>query len=227
VAATSFEVCSVSLIPAGARPTRSLPLARAGTYCLATIVLIAGLTVGRNLGRFLIVTETPVPADATLITYSANSFARPAVRLQVLGEAAARFASGLGPHILLSELDLGDGAFQTRIELARERLLKAGVPDEAIEKLPSVSNEREEAAALQRAVAGRGWRRIVAYAPEVRARRTAGALRRAGDAVGVDVRLVALRDPDVPLQCWWCSWHAASAVLGEYPKLVYYALRPD
>jgi hypothetical protein len=227
VAATSVEDRSVPLIRAGTRPKRSLRHARAGTYGLATIVLLVVLTVGRNLGRFLAVTDAPVPADATLVTYSANSFARPAVRLQVLEETAARFTAGLGPHILLSELDLGDGGFQTRIALARERLLKAGVPGEAIEILPSVSNEREEAAALQRALAGRGWRRIVAYAPEVRARRTAGALRRAGDAVGVDVRLVALRDPDVPVDCWWCSWHAASAVLGEYPKLFYYALRPE
>jgi hypothetical protein len=145
----------------------------------------------------------------------------------VLAEAAARYKSGDGPHVLLSELSTRDGTFQTRIALARDRLTKAGVPPDAIEVLPEISNERDEASALREYLAGRGWLRIIAYAPEVRARRTRAVLHEAGRAAGVDVRLIALPDPDVPLACWWCSWHAAEAVLGEYPKLAYYAVRPS
>lgn len=183
--------------------------------------------LGSQIGHFLAVTDQLAPADATLLTYSVNSFARPSVRLQVLANTSARFKSGDGPHILLSELSTRDGTFETRIALARERLIKAGVPSDAIEVLPHVSNERDEAAALRQVLTGRGWQRVVAYAPQVRARRTRAVLRQAGASAGVDVRLIALRDPDVPLDCWWCSWHAARAVLGEYPKLLYYTVRPN
>jgi hypothetical protein len=192
-------------------------------------VAIAGaaalvLLVASRAGTLLVVSDVPVPADATFLTYSVNSFARPDARQTVLDEALRRYRNGEGPHVLMGRFISEDDSFETRTTYAKRVLLKGGVPEGDIEVLPPVRNEHEEAQALRAALAGRGWRRVVAYAPEFRARRTAIALK-AQAPPGTEIRVVAVPDPDLPLGQWWRTGEGIQTVLNEYPRLALYWLR--
>jgi hypothetical protein len=185
------------------------------------VLLVVGL---RSAGAFLVVSDRPAPADATVLTYGVNSFARPIARRVALGEAITRYNSGHGPRVLLSDFQDDDTDFRTRIALARQFLVRGGVPDDAIEILPPVTSEYEEGLALRRAVAGREWQRIVVYAADFRSRRTAGTLRNALAGTGIEIRVVAISDPQLRLDRWWATRDGILTVLNEYPRLIYYLL---
>ena len=68
---------------------------------------------------------------------------------------------------------------------------------------------------------------MVAYGPDFRARRSAGVLKRAVGAVtpAVDLRVVAVRDPEVRLERWWETRPGLNVIWNEYPRLAYYFVR--
>ena len=197
----------------------------AGMVVLALVVIVACGSVLPRLGTFLSVMDSPGPADAVLVTYGVNSFARPVARTHALHAAAARYTRGEVSAILLGELTNSEIGFSTRIELSQAVLVKAGVPERDIVVLSAAEGEHGEAEALRAAVAQRGWTRIVAYAPDFRARRTRGALRQATRIAGADVRVISVSDPSVDLARWWQSGDTAALVLNEYPRWLYYLAR--
>ena len=188
------------------------------------LVVTLGLAA-TQLGTFLVVSDIPAAADAVLVTYSANSFAHPEVRRLALGEAALRIREGVADRVVLSQLQISDGGYATRVDYAMEYLLDRGVPAGAIELLGPVSSEYEGARAFRELLEGRSWRRVVAYAPALRSRRSMGVLKHALREMGVEVRLVALSDPELPLDRWWMSGRTAGLVLNEYVRLGYYTAR--
>jgi hypothetical protein len=201
----------------------------AGIAGAAMVMLAAFPVAARSVGTFLIASEPAAPADATLLTYSVNSFNRPTMRRAALAEAARRYRDGDSPHVLLGVFLSDDPEFNAltpeRTQIAIGHLTRGGVPRSAIEVLPAVTGEHEEALALGAAAAGRGWQRVVVFAPEVRSRRTQGAHKHVGKAIGLEVRVVALDDPDLPLDRWWHTGDGVAAVANEYPRLLYYFVR--
>lgn len=193
-----------------------------GAAVLALLALV-GVTMVPRAGTLLIVGREAPSADVTLVTYSVNSFARPSARLAALNAAADRYASGSGPHVLISTYRSEAEEFRSQSELAMRHLLRRGVDPSAIEPLPDVRSEYEEGQAVRGAAAGKGWGRLAALAPDFRSRRTEGTLRRALAGTGVTVLVVSVADPSLDLAHWWRSWPGVSTVAGEYLRLGYYA----
>lgn len=203
----------------GRRSRRGSLLGWAALLAIAFAVL-----AGPRLGTFLIVSDDPAPADATFLSYGVS------IRRAALDAAVDRYRAGQSPTILLGALKSRDATYYIvphSSELARQYLLDAGVPAAAVEVLPSVDSEREEADCLRTALAARTWQRIVAYVPDFRARRSAGVLGKAVSSVTpkVDLRVVAVRDPEVQLERWWQTSPGRNVIWNEYPRLAYYALR--
>jgi uncharacterized SAM-binding protein YcdF (DUF218 family) len=187
---------------------------------VVALVLVAG--TGPRLGTFLIVSDSPAPADATFLTYGVS------IRRAALDAAIRGYQRAEAPRVLVSTLWGRDAEFYivpNTSELARQYLLAGGVPAEAIAMLAPVNSELEEAQRLRDAVAGQDWKRVVAYAPDFRSRRTAGTLKHALAGTGVELRLVAVRDPEVQLERWWTTRPGIETIYNEYPKLAYYFLR--
>jgi uncharacterized SAM-binding protein YcdF (DUF218 family) len=189
---------------------------------LVVLLGSAAVGAGSQLGVFLLVSDVPVPADATFLTYGVS------IRRAALDQAITRYHRGDGPRILMSGLSSRDEQYYVvphPTNLARQYLLDGGVSEPAIEVLPLVSSEYEEGQALRRALEARGWQRVVAYAADFRARRTMGTLKRATAPTGVEVRVVAVRDPEVRLERWWETRPGINTIYNEYPRLTYYWLR--
>lgn len=196
---------------------------RAG-WVWAVLLMLLGIVfgLGPRLGTFLLVSDEPAPADAVFLTYGVN------IRRAALDAAVARYKAGDRPQVLIGALKSRDAAYYITphtSELARQYLVAGGVPEAAIQVLPSVDSELEEAQRLREAVDGKGWTRVVAYAPDFRSRRTAGGLKKAMAATGVELRVVAVRDPEVRLERWWENSAGINVIYNEYPRLLYYALR--
>lgn len=208
-----------------------MPRRRNGVVLWLRLCAVAALllALASQLGTLLVVSDAPASADATFLTYSVNSFASPAVRRAAIEEAAARYRRGDSLHVLIGsfrsreEHDYGD-PYESKDELTIGSLVKRGVSEEAIEVLPPATHEYEEALALREALSRHGWRRVVAYVIDLRTRRTMGTFKRAVASTGVELRVVALRDPDVRLDRWWESRRGIEAVSREYPRLIYYLL---
>jgi hypothetical protein len=200
---------------------------RRGTSLLWAALIIASLCVYAlpRLGTFLLVSDEPSPADATFLSYGVS------IRRAALDAAAQRHRAGESPAILLGALNARDAEHYVvphSSELARQYLIDAGVPAAAIEVLPSVDSEIEEAEGLRDALASHpSWQRVVAYVPDFRARRSAGVLKHTVRSVSppVELRVVAVRDPEVRLERWWETRPGINVIWNEYPRLLYYALR--
>jgi hypothetical protein len=187
---------------------------------LALLFLV--FVVAPRAGTFLLVSDEAAPADATFLTYGVG------IRRAALDAAITRYQSGEGPYVLVGALNSRDAVHYIiphASELARQYLVNGGIPEVAVEVLPSVSSEREEGQRLHDAVVNRGWRRVVAYGPDFRARRTHGVLKHALAGTGVEVRVVAIPDPEVRLEKWWETRPGLNVIYNEYPRLAYYFVR--
>ena len=158
---------------------------------MTLVVLLAGLAAP-HLGTFLAVSDQPVAADATALTYSVST-----VRV-LLDEAGERYRRGDGPVIVVGDLAV-EGANKTVMpragSVAREYLLAQGIPSEAIDVLQGASSENEEILHLRQEAQAHGWHRVVAYVLARHARRSTAAFKHAFIPIGVEVRVVALPEP--------------------------------
>jgi hypothetical protein len=191
-------------------------------WAAALAVLAVVFLAGPRLGTFLLVSDEPVLADATFLTYGVN------IRRAALDAAIQRYRAGEASYVLVGALKSRDAEHYVvphTSELVRQYLLDGGVASSAIEVLPSVDSELEEAERLQDALAGRTWQRVVAYVPDFRARRSSGVLKKVTASTGVELRVVAVRDPEVRLERWWETRPGVNVIWNEYPRLAYYFLR--
>gem|GEM_PF-1125875 len=192
---------------------------------MALVLLFLIFVVGPRIGSFLLVADEPAPADASFLTYGVN------IRRAALDAAMQRYRSGDGPRVLIGALKSRDAAHYIvphTSELARQYLVDGGIPPESIQVLASVDSELEEAQRLREALeapASQGWRRVVAYVPDFRARRSMGTLKRAVAQTSVELRVVAVRDPEVQLERWWETRPGINVIWNEYPRLSYYLIR--
>jgi uncharacterized SAM-binding protein YcdF (DUF218 family) len=149
-------------------------------------------------------------------------------------ECAARlFKAGSAPRIVLTNDTEPGGWSQERgrtmlfVERARDALMRAGVPPEAVEVVPgSVSSTYDEAPTLRDNARARGWRSLVVVTSGYHSRRAWWTLRRVFAASGVELGLepVAEGAQSPSPWTWWLTAAGWRMVAGEYVKLIYYRL---
>ena len=110
------------------------------------------------------------------------------------------------------------------VELARESLVKAGVPESAIIVMPGVVNgTRDEAVRFQTEAKKRGWDSVLLVTSGYHTRRAKGVFE--GVLAGSNIRVGVTASPagrSTPgVRTWWLSARGWEFVGGEYLKTAY------
>jgi hypothetical protein len=190
-------------------------------YVIGLAALFSVIAVAPSLGTFLAGADAPAPAPVTFLSYGVS------IRRGALDAGVARVQSGQTGRLVLGALNSRDAEHYLTphsSELAREYLVDRGVPPSVVEVLPSVASEWEEGLRLREAALRLGAASIEAYAPDFRARRTRGTLKRVFEGTGVAVWIVAVPDVEVRLDRWWETRPGINVIYNEYPRLAYYWL---
>jgi uncharacterized SAM-binding protein YcdF (DUF218 family) len=147
--------------------------------------------------------------------------------------AARLFREGRAPRVVLTFDGTRAGwsqAEQTNppfVQLAREELVRAGVPAESVEVLPGlVTSTHEEAALVCESAARRGARSLLVVTSAYHSRRALWTFRRAARTGGLNVGLspAPAGDHSPPAAFWWLRPAGWRQVAAEYPKLIYYRI---
>lgn len=195
-------------------------------WILALAVFAACAFVFVRLG-VLLVKEDPLQSSDAIFVLAGSQMTRPL-------EAADLYATGAASRIVISA-DARDGgamAFEARgvhvpsgAELARETLLKIGVPAEAILVPPRIhDNTAQEAATVYELARQYGWTRVIVVTSKYHTRRAGFAMRRALKGTGVDVVMRASRYDDADPEGWWRHRDDVRVAAFEAQKFVAYLL---
>ena len=112
----------------------------------------------------------------------------------------------------------------TDADLARDAMVKLGVPPGAIAMLPGRPDNTAAEANLSRDLAQRsGWRRLIVVTSKEHTRRAKLAFRRALAGTGIVPIVRASRYDGTDPAHWWRSRGAARNTLFEWIKLIAYA----
>jgi uncharacterized SAM-binding protein YcdF (DUF218 family) len=196
---------------------------KCGLFLLALCIsLAAGAAVGLGYaGEWLSAADRPQKADAILVL--GGDFSRPF-------QAADLYRQGLARRIYVSvpvrkdDYRLLDGAgiaYPRDEEVARQVLIKKGVPASAIEYLGKDSISTAAEAQAARGVFGRGARSLLVVTSPYHLRRARMIFSDAMPAA--DIRVIATGYDPFP-QAWWKDQGAARNVLLELAKITYYKL---
>ena len=194
------------------------------------LVIILILAVGWTLtapmlANYLVVQKHLDRADAIVVLSGSAEF------LPRTREAALIFEHGAAPYILLTDDGLQgpwDGVLKrnpTTVERARSELVKLGVPDTAIEVLPTVvDGTRDEANVVATSVGERHLRSVILVTSAYHSRRALcsfeQALRRQRLSLDVGIRSPSERSGPF----WWLSFNGWRTVGLEWIKTTYYAI---
>lgn len=200
---------------------------------LRRVLVIAALTfVGAGavacfeIGPFLYDEDALRKADAICVLAG--------TRMERPLEAADLYAAGWAPRIVLTQ-DLPDPGiialeqrgleFPTNAEIARDALVRLGVPTDAIVIPPELHDSTaDESATLRRLARDNGWRRMIVVTSKYHTRRTGFALRRRLKGMPIEVVVRGSRyDPADPPH-WWRTRAGVRWVTSEAQKLLVYAL---
>ncbi|MDQ3069312.1 MAG: YdcF family protein [Acidobacteriota bacterium] len=199
-------------------------------FLLLTLIVIAGTSACFvNAGRMLV---EPPPASserADVIYVLAGGL------VDRWLEGYDLWREGRAPLILLSRgvSDTGSERLEARgihipdgSELARDAMVqKLGVPAAAVELVPyRADNTAQEAAALQRLAAARGWTRIIVVTSVPHTRRSRMAMERPLAGSGIAIEMRGSRYDSFNASRWWRSRSDVRWVTFELPKLVAYRL---
>ena len=170
---------------------------------LLTLVALCGLLylfrhpLLRAAGEYLVVEDPLRPADAIIVFGDDNYLGDRAAR------AAELYREGWAPRVVASGRQLRPYAGVS--ELIQQDLVGHGVPAAAVVRFPhTAASTREEAEALRRLVAERGWRRILVVTSSHHTRRARYICRRVFPPE-VEVRLAAAGDSEYDPNHWWES----------------------
>jgi uncharacterized SAM-binding protein YcdF (DUF218 family) len=204
----------------------SAPARRSPAGLVAALALAAALVVGSawlpTVGTTLAAEAELRPADAIVLTYAAMMVP------EGLVEAERLYRGGWAGTIALSDFQIEQRGWDfDRLEpLTRRRLVRRGIPADALVSLPSVpAHEVGEAQALRDLFAARGWRSVLLVVRDYRTLRTTATLRHAIGDGAIDLIPRPVPEPDVDLARWWTTPAGLSAVANEWPRLVYYRVR--
>lgn len=209
-----------------ARLRRALRLVSRAVLLSLVVTTLAGAAAFPFAGRFLVVDEPVQPADAIVVLAGS--------RAERWMEALDLYKDRIAPHIVLSSDRMEGAEFELRrrgihlprhSDLVREAMIQLGVPQEAVEVLPSaVDNTASEATDVRAIAIARGWKRLLVVTSKYHTRRARFAFLRASQSTGIDVRIRASRYDGAVPQKWWKYRSDVRYVLSELSKLLAYRL---
>lgn len=202
------------------RPLRFRALAAAGVF---TLLLLSPLPF---VGRFLHVEDPLERADAILVL--AGTVAERAL------EAADLHRAGYAPRILLTTVapDGGQLALEqrgvhvpTNAEIARDALVRAGVPRDSVVIFEGPHDSTaDEARSLRRAMDAQGWTRAIVVTSKLHTRRARWVIRRELAGTGRRILIRSSRYDRSDPEHWWRQRGDARFTLFELQKFIVYAL---
>ncbi len=180
----------------------------------------------RHAGDWLVAEDPLAPADAILVLAG--------TRLERPLEAADVYRQGWAPLIVMTDevhepaerwADAHGLHYPTKIELARDILVKLGIPKDAIQLLQGPNDSTaDEARTLHALATQQRWRRIIVVTSKLHTRRGGYALRRELAGLGIDVRMHASRYDLADPARWWANHATTRTVLLEWEKSIAYRL---
>lgn len=197
-------------------------------FRLAILLLaLAGVIAATSqLGRVLHVQDEVRHSDAMLVLSGS--------RADRWLEAVELYREGHAPLILISPggVDGGEEHLRARgivlptdADLARDVMVKLGVPAEAIASLSGKpDNTAQEAMLFHQMAVKAGWRRLTVVTSKLHTRRARFAFRRDFAGTGVEVFVRGSRFDRTDPVHWWRSRESIREVLVESIKLVTYLL---
>jgi uncharacterized SAM-binding protein YcdF (DUF218 family) len=149
-------------------------------------------------------------------------------------EAADLYLQGWARHIVLTEETPDSGIvtlerrgfdFPSNAEIARDIMVRLGVPSTAIEILQEIHDSTaHEANSLRRIAVARGWKRIIVVTSKFHTRRGGFAIRRELKGSGTDVIMRGSRYDSADPVHWWRTRAGVRNAINETQKLAAYAL---
>lgn len=140
--------------------------------------------------------------------------------------AARLYHEGIAPRILLCTSDVIPGTEQVLSQSIKARLIKDGVPDEAVTILPGVvASTQDEAVRVKVYVADHPIRRLTIVTTSFHTARARWIFQRTLGVTGVDVRAAAIDDPRFNESNWYRKEEGLIAYFNETVKIFYYFLK--
>ncbi len=159
----------------------------------------------------------PAPSDAIVLLLGGLAH-RP-------DHAAALYRQGLAPRIVFATLDenMGDDGETPR---TLRKLLRLGVPREAITVLPHrAESTKQEAQGVREEARRLGWKRITVVTSDFHTRRARWIFRRTLADTGVTVHMASAHNPRIDSTNWWRGDEGLVLYVDETLKTLYYWLR--
>ena len=193
---------------------------------LAAAVILGSACACPFVGSFLVVEDNLAPADVIVVLAGS--------RASRWMEAVDLYKEGVAASIVLSSDRMEGAEFQLlergirlprHSDLAREAMIRLGVPADRVEVFPGpVDNTAEEASVTRRLATERGWKRLLIVTSKYHTRRTRFAFRREFRGADMMVAVRGTRYDVISPGRWWLRRYDARWVLMEIPKLIAYAL---
>jgi len=191
------------------------------------LIFLVWIFLAPFLAKRLIIEKPLERADAILVLSGSS------VYLERMQEAAALFKKGIAPKILLTDDGLKSGWNRKEqrnpffAERARWELVNQGVPEDAIEILPTVvKTTHDEAVLLEKTAKERGLKSILLVTSAYHTRRALWTfekvLRDNNNSIEIGIEPAPAGIQTLPPDYWWLSAGGWQFVAGEYLKTVYY-----
>ena len=202
------------------------PTSRRLLRALAAATLVLAIYAFLNAGRFLTREDPLRKADAVLVL-AGTEMDRPL-------EAADLYREGWASRIVLTyglrersldELIRRGVTVPSDEDIARDLLVRSGIPATAILLPPRVhDNTAQEAQTFRELAVQNGWRRVIVVTSRYHLRRAGFAIRRELSGTGVEVTMRGSRYDVVNPDRWWMSRADLRWMMSEAPKLAAYTL---
>ena len=195
-------------------------------FVLAVVVVAAGSYACVQLGSFLYSEDPLGKADAILVLAG--------TRMERPLEAADLYLEGWSRRVVLTEEEPDSGivalerrgvGLPSNATIARDVMVRLGVPLDAVEILPGIHNSTaHEADTFRRTAESRGWKRVIVVTSKFHTRRAAFAVRRAMDRSGIEVVMRGSRYDRADPAHWWRTRSDVRWTVSETQKLAGYML---
>lgn len=193
---------------------------------VAVVVVVAGSYAGYRLGVFLYSEDALQHADAICVLAG--------TRMERPLEAADLFLEGWAKKIVLTQETPDNGIitlqrrgleFPSNAEMARDVMLRIGVPSAAVDILPEIHDSTaHEAHTFRRVAIERGWKRVIVVTSKFHTRRGGFAVRRELEGTGIEVIMRGSRYDRADPRHWWRTRADVRYATSEAQKLVLYVL---
>jgi uncharacterized SAM-binding protein YcdF (DUF218 family) len=182
-------------------------------FLLAVLIVLLPILL-TGMGAFLIVSTQLEPVDV-IVVLSGDGGDR-------VEEAISLYQEGYGRLILLTET--GETTFDPNVmvtQLKINRLVDAGIPEDAIRVSPATATSTyEEAQAVEQELAYYGWYSCIVVTGPYHTRRADLIFERVFEGSGIQVMVQAARQSWYHPCDWWLSGLGWRVTLHEYGALI-------